>query len=95
MTSLHCYRTAPRKELFALMVLASTDHREKRAKGVDVVFEEVLELKLVEALLTETGHWPPAPFTDNQRLEALRLIKEMRIKEESTFEITDPANNRP
>jgi hypothetical protein len=71
------------KELFALMVLASTDHREKRNKGIDVAFEEVLELKLVEALLTETGHWPPAPFTDNQRLEALRLIEEMRIKEES------------
>ena len=71
------------KELFALMVLASTDHREKRNKGVDVVFEECLELKLVEALLKETGKWPPA-FTENQRLEALRLIEENRIKEESS-----------
>ncbi len=63
------------QELFSLMVLASTDHREKRSKGVDVVFEECLELKLVEALLKETGKWPPA-FTENQRLEALRLIEE-------------------
>ena len=71
------------QELFALMVLASTDHREKRAKGSDVTFEECLELKLVEALLRETGHWPPPNLltTDKTFKEAMRLREEHRKQE--------------
>jgi hypothetical protein len=63
------------------MVLASTGHREKRSKGVDVAFEVVLELKLVEALLKETGHI--RQITNSDRETAMRLIEENRIKEES------------
>jgi len=68
------------KELFALMVLVHKDFLDKRIKNVDIAFEEGLELKLVGALLKETGH-------TNQPISgeaAMRLIEEMRIKEEST-----------
>lgn len=61
------------KELFSLMVLVNTDRREKKDESVE---GEVLELKIVEALLRETGHWPPPPLTETKRLEALRMLAE-------------------
>lgn len=66
------------KEVFTLMVLVSTDRREKSDESVE---GEMLELKLVKALLTETGHWPPT-VTDRQQLEALRMLEEHRLLEE-------------
>lgn len=68
------------KELFALVVLVNTDNREKKNKQVDVAFEECLEMKLVEALLKETGKWPPAPPIDKEA--GMRLIEEHRLMEE-------------
>lgn len=79
------------KELFALLVLVHMDFLDERDnKHGDVNFEEVLEMKLTEALLRETGHWPAPPLTEAKRLEVLRLIEEMRIKEESTSEDRRP-----
>ena len=70
------------QELFALMVLVNTDRLEKKTKGVeDTIKEECLEMKLVEALLKETGQFPPQ-FTDSQRSEAIRLLEEHRKQEE-------------
>lgn len=62
------------KELFALMVLV----RASNKSNPDVTFEEGegLELKLLEALLTETGHWPPT-ITQSQLLEAKRMLEDV------------------
>ena len=60
-----------------MTMLVHMDFLDKRNKNIDVAFEEVLELKLVEALLKESGRGDiqfsrtPDAFADRQRLEAL------------------------
>jgi hypothetical protein len=71
------------KELFSLMVLVHMDFLDKRDnKHVDVTFEERLEMKLVRALLEETGHCPQKSLTVNgQRLcVCLRNIANRKSK---------------
>jgi len=62
------------KELFSLMKLVHMDFLDKRDnKHVDVTFEEVLELKLVGALLKETGHTPQF-----SREDAMRFLEQQK-----------------
>jgi len=66
-------------ELASLAELFNTHRREKGDKSVE---GEVLELKLVEALLKETGHLPRV-HTESQKQEALRSLEEHTRQEES------------
>jgi hypothetical protein len=66
-------------ELASLAELFNTHRRERGDKSVE---GEVLELKLVEALLKETGHLPHV-YTEKQEQEAMRLLEEHTRQEES------------
>jgi hypothetical protein len=71
-------------ELFALITTWHEQFLAKRNAGVDATFEEVTELKLVEALLKETGHIQPTDKDAVQptgRAAYLRFIED-RAKEE-------------
>ena len=67
------------KELFALMVVVSTDRREKGDKST---YDEALELKLVEGLLKETGHIKQTPINRECATGRAAWLDEKRLREE-------------
>ena len=67
------------KELAAVLELVVIEHRTKNDKSTEA---EVLELKLTEALLKESGQWP-IQITEAKKQEAMRLLEEHRKQEEN------------